>query len=81
MNDIRLFQDFEDWLSNLRDFKAKSIILGRLDRASDGNFGNVKNFGGGLWEMKIDYGAGYRLYYMRILYENRANNIFYFDRW
>lgn len=65
MNTIVLSQHFEDWLFKLRDLKGKALILDRLQRAKFGAFGRVKNIGGGLWEMKLDFGPGYRLYYAR----------------
>ena len=54
---------FVDWLSNLRDRNAHARISARLNRVKLGNFGIVKALGGGVNELKIDYGPGYRLYY------------------
>lgn len=52
------------WLDNL-DVKTRAIIKTRLDRISLGNFGDskpIKN-GGGIRELRISYGPGYRIYY------------------
>jgi putative addiction module killer protein len=49
----------------LADLRARSRILTRLDRASLGNFGNCEPIGEGVSEMRIDVGAGYRVYFVR----------------
>ena len=56
---------FIDWLDNLKNMKAQANIFTRLDRASLGNFGDNKPLtnSGGLWEMRVHYGGGYRIYY------------------
>jgi len=54
---------FNKWLINLNDRRAKAIILNHIDRMEDGNFGITKSVGDGVYEKKIDYGPGYRLYY------------------
>ncbi|QHE94423.1 type II toxin-antitoxin system RelE/ParE family toxin [Pandoraea fibrosis] len=54
---------FRTWLKGLRDTAAKARILVRIKRAEMGNFGDTKSLGAGLWEMRIDVGAGYRVYY------------------
>ncbi len=56
---------FDAWLSGLRDRKAAWRVAARLDRLANGNPGDVKPVGGGLSEMRIDYGPGYRVYFMR----------------
>lgn len=52
-----------DWLKNLRDLQAKTTILRRLNRLEQGNFGDHKPLHSGVWEMRIDTGPGYRIYY------------------
>ena len=52
-----------EWLRTLRDANAKARIWQRLARAERANFGDHKSVGDGVWEMRIDYGAGYRVYY------------------
>lgn len=56
---------FDAWFSSLRDLRAKAQIAARLDRVADGNFGDVKPVGGGISELRIAYGAGYRVYFMQ----------------
>ncbi len=55
---------FDRWLRKLRDPKAKSRIQMRIRRLGLGNPGDVQPIGSGLSEMRIDYGPGYRVYYM-----------------
>lgn len=54
-----------DWLENLRDIRARAQIEIRLRRLSVGNFGDCKPVGEGVLELRIDIGAGYRLYCAR----------------
>lgn len=56
---------FEDWLGSLKDVLAKKAIFARLARLRGGNFGIHKNVGEGVEELKIDFGAGYRIYFYR----------------
>ena len=54
---------FEIWLKKLRDKEACTRISRRLKRIEKGNFGDHKSLGGGISELRIDYGPGYRVYY------------------
>jgi len=54
---------FERWLYSLNDLKVRAKIRARLERAEDGNLGNWRPVGSGVMEMKIAYGAGYRVYF------------------
>ncbi|MHB1666688.1 type II toxin-antitoxin system RelE/ParE family toxin [Thiomonas sp.] len=55
---------FAGWLSKLADRHARARIVVRLDRvAENGNFGDCKPVGEGVWELRIDWGPGYRVYY------------------
>lgn len=56
---------FQLWFDNLKDGKAKTIILSRVERASHGLFGDWKPISGsnGLFEMRIHFGQEYRLFY------------------
>nr|MBV6629377.1 type II toxin-antitoxin system RelE/ParE family toxin [Oceanococcus sp. HetDA_MAG_MS8] len=56
---------FDRWLRKLKDGRAKARIQMRIDRLALGNPGDVQPIGEGLSELRIDYGPGYRVYYMR----------------
>ena len=56
---------FDRWLVGLRDRQARARIEARIRRLSLGNPGDVKPVGEGLSEMRIDYGPGYRVYFMQ----------------
>jgi putative addiction module killer protein len=58
-------EEYASWSLSLRDDRAKAKIALRVDRLAFGNPGDVKPVGGGLSEMRIDYGPGYRVYYGR----------------
>ena len=52
-----------DWLRKLRDVTAKIAVNRRVNRIELGNFGDHKFCRDGVWELRIDVGAGYRVYY------------------
>ena len=54
---------FEDWLEGLRDRKARAAIDARIARLRLGLVGNVREVGGGVHELKVDVGQGYRIYF------------------
>lgn len=54
---------YEDYMASLRDRRAKLLIARRIQRAAAGNLGDHHTLDGGLHEMRIDYGPGYRVYY------------------
>lgn len=54
---------FGEWLGKLRDVSAIGRIQIRLDRMEEGNFGDHRSIGDGVFELRIDYGPGYRVYY------------------
>jgi len=62
---IRQTKLFADWVASLRDENAIARINIRIRRLSLGNPGDTKAVGGGVSEMRIDYGPGYRLYFTR----------------
>jgi putative addiction module killer protein len=62
---VRQTARFATWLAGLRDDRARARILKRLDRARDGNLGDVAPVGGGVSEMRIFYGPGYRVYFVQ----------------
>lgn len=53
---------FKEWLESLRDVNGRAKIRVRLDRARLGNLGDHKQVDEGVWELRIDYGPGYRVY-------------------
>ncbi|MBN3728523.1 type II toxin-antitoxin system RelE/ParE family toxin [Burkholderia sp. Ac-20379] len=65
MIDIFTSVQFESWLAALRDTRARARIVLRIRRLSLGNPGDVKPVGHGISEMRIDYGPGYRVYYLQ----------------
>lgn len=63
--EIKFTEEFSTWLAALRDRKARLVILSRLDRIAEGNFGDVAPIGEGISEIRIHYGPGYRLYFVK----------------
>lgn len=63
MIEARGTAEFASWLASLRDQSAKGRIVSRISRLELGNPGDVKSVGGGVSEMRIDYGPGYRVYF------------------
>ena len=57
---------FETWRSSLKDRVAQRIVTRRLYRLELGNIGDAKPVGGGVWELRIDFGPGLRIYYALI---------------
>ncbi len=54
---------FLDWLSNLRDRRIQVAIIRRIGRLEQGSFGDHRYCREGVWELRIDLGPGYRVYY------------------
>ncbi len=54
---------FEEWLDSLRDAKAEARIIARITRLVAGSFGDCKPLMDGVWELRIEWGPGYRVYY------------------
>jgi putative addiction module killer protein len=65
MPEVRQTEIFARWLAGLHDDRAQARINARIRRMSLGNPGDVKPVGGGVSEMRIDYGPGYRVYFVR----------------
>jgi putative addiction module killer protein len=63
MPEIRKTAEFDKWLDDLRDTKARAKVLVRIQRLAGGNPGDVGPVGDGISEMRIHYGPGYRAYY------------------
>jgi putative addiction module killer protein len=53
----------QEWLSAIKDKLTQAILYKRIRQAGLGQFGDTRNVGDGVWELKIDYGPGYRVYY------------------
>ena len=62
--EIRQTETFEEWFSGLTDGRARARIDVRIRRLSLGNPGDTRSVGNGVMELKIDYGPGYRVYYV-----------------
>lgn len=60
---VRQTKRFSTWHRGLADLKARIAIARRIERASTGNLGDTKPVGGGVSEMRIDVGPGYRVYF------------------
>lgn len=54
---------FAEWFDGIKDLKTSATIDARLARVEAGALGVHENVGGGVWELKIDFGPGYRVYY------------------
>jgi putative addiction module killer protein len=65
MIEIRKTEAFVKWLDSLRDIKARSRVLARIERLASGNPGDVKPVGEGVSELRIDHGPGYRVYFVK----------------
>lgn len=65
MIEVRQTEVFARWLRSLRDRQARARIQARIDRLGLGNPGDVKPVGEGVSEMRIDFGPGYRVYFIR----------------
>src|ERR1700733_13448511 len=65
MHRIEQSNVYRTWFAKLRDERAKARIDLRIERLARGNPGDVRFVGGGVLELKIDYGPGYRVYFMR----------------
>ena len=64
MIEVRQTDEFSGWLRRLRDANAVARIAGRIRRIEMGNPGDSRSIGQGVLEMRIDYGPGYRVYYV-----------------
>jgi putative addiction module killer protein len=63
--EVRQTEIFACWLADLRDSRARARINARIRRLSLGNPGDTKSIGSGVSEMRINYGPGYRVYFVR----------------
>lgn len=60
---VKKTDEYREWLDRLRDQAGRAHILVRVDRLIHGNPGDHRNLHGGVSELKIDFGPGYRVYY------------------
>ena len=65
MIDIRQTDSFRDWLGDLKNGIAVKAVKRRIARVQIGLFGDCKSIGGGLHELRVDHGPGYRVYFLR----------------
>ena len=63
--EIRKTNHFAKWIDSLQDIRARARIQARIERIAIGNPGDVKSVGEGISEMRIDYGPGYRVYFIQ----------------
>ena len=61
--EVRQTEEFSKWLKKLKDAVAKVAIARRIDRMKEGNFGDSKSVGSGVFELRVDVGKGYRVYF------------------
>ena len=65
MTELRKTEVFARWLDDLRDLRARARVQVRIERLAGGNPGDVRAVGKGVFELRIDYGPGYRVYFTR----------------
>lgn len=59
-------EPFTEWLESVRDLKTRRRIQARLNSLKIGNFGDFQSVGDGIFELRLHFGAGYRIYYSEI---------------
>ena len=65
MVEVRQTEQFVRWLEGLRDLRGRAKVLARIERLIGGNPGDVRPVGSGVSELRINYGPGYRVYYLQ----------------
>ena len=65
MLEIRKTDFYAAWIDDLKDVKGRARILARIERLAAGNPGDVKPVGEGVSELRIDFGPGYRVYFIK----------------
>lgn len=65
MSEILRTEVFAEWLDGLRDLRARARVQARIERLALGNPGDVRPVGEGVSELRIDYGPGYRVYFVK----------------
>ena len=56
-------EPFTEWYATIQDRSVRHRIQKRIDRLADGNFGDCKSVGAGVFELRLQFGAGYRIYF------------------
>lgn len=59
-------QPFTEWLESTRDTNTQERIQARIERLEEGNFGDYKSVGDGVYELRLNFGPGYRTYFGQI---------------
>ena len=57
---------FTEWLESIRDLRTRRQIRSRLTQLEYGNFGDYKSIGGGVFELRLHFGTGYRIYFGQV---------------
>jgi putative addiction module killer protein len=65
MYHVKRTEEFKEWLRNLKDMNAFAQITKRLTRVVDGNLGDYKSVGDKIFEMRVNIGPGYRIYFTK----------------
>ena len=65
MIELKQTELFRKWRTGLRDERARALMASRLDRLAYGHAGDTAAIGGGISELRIHYGPGYRIYFQR----------------
>ena len=65
MIELRQTHEFARWLDELRDLRARARVQARIERLAMGNPGDARSIDEGVCELRIDYGPGYRVYFLR----------------
>lgn len=63
MKHIKITEEFEKWFTKLKDRKTRIVIQSRIDRLEEGHYGDNKYLTDGVSELRIFFGAGYRIYF------------------
>src|SRR5437764_5155155 len=77
--EIRIYQTregrfpFSEWFEHLRDQKTQQVVDSRLARVRLGNLGDAASLGGGLYELRIHFGPGFRIYFGMVGHTSRAS--------
>ena len=68
-------EPFTEWLDSIRDKTTQSRIKKRMDRVEDGNIGDYKQLGTNLYELRLKFGSGYRIYFSIYFTESDSKTV------